>query len=130
MKTLKDLAGQYKTLAQTYMVQGPWRPAYKTGNLYNKVGEYNSANTMIKTDENLKHSLALSYAPPGALYGKFVENGTRFMVKRPFAEYAANDPQFRKSIEEYMGQAVDVVANDTMTQLNVSFQKLGSSNTI
>jgi len=130
MKTLKDLAGQYKTLAQTYMVQGPWKPAYKTGNLYNTVGNYNSAENMIQTDQNGRHSLALTYAPPGATYGKFVENGTRFMVKRPFAEYAANDTQFAKSIEEYMGQAVESVVKDNMVQLNVSFQKLGSTNTL
>lgn len=124
MKTLKDVAGLYKTLAQTYMINGPWRPAYKTGNLYRQVGDYNTATQMI-AEEQGKYTLALTYAPPAATYGKFVENGTWKMEARPFAQTAANSTELAQAIDEFNKGKVEEVAKDTLSRLSISLGKLG-----
>ena len=124
MKTLKDVAGLYKTLAQTYMINGPWRPAYKTGNLYRQVGDYNTATQMI-AEEQGKYTLALTYAPPAATYGKYVQNGTWKMEARPFAEYAANSTELAQAINEFNKGKVEEVAKDTLSRLSISLGKLG-----
>lgn len=104
MRTLKDVAGLYKILAQTYIVQGPWRPAYRTGNLYKTVGDYNTASRMIRIEGKDTFTLLLDYAPPGAKYGRFVHTGTgtnRNIGPRPYAELAAKDPQLVRQIKEF-----------------------------
>jgi len=130
MKTLKDLAGLYKTLAQTYMVKGPWRPAYQTGNLFRRVGEYNTPNRMIKSNSKTSISLVLDFAPPNAEYGKYVENGTKNkdnstrMAARPFAESAANDTQFMKAVNEYFDSQLEQQLDKTFKTLESKFSKL------
>ena len=47
LKELKDVANTFSKLAQLYITNGPWKPAYKTGNLYRRVGLYNTADRMI-----------------------------------------------------------------------------------
>jgi hypothetical protein len=120
MKTLKDVAGLFKTLAQSYMINGPWRPAYKTGNLYRTVGDYNSASQMIQEEEG-KYTLVLNYAPPGAEYGKFVEEGTRYMEARPFAQYAAQDSTLKSLIEEFITGKLEKEAESVGAQLDIKF---------
>jgi hypothetical protein len=124
MKTLKDLAGLYKTLAQTYMVKGPWRPAYQTGNLFRRVGEYNTPNRMIKSNSKTSISLVLDFAPPNAEYGKYVELGTYKMKARPFAEAAANDTQFMKAVNEYFDSQLEQELDKTFKTLESKFSKL------
>jgi hypothetical protein len=125
MKTLKDVAGLYKTLAQTYMVNGPWKPAYKTGNLYRQVGDYNTATQMI-AEEKGKYTLSLTYAPPAATYGKYVENGTYKMEARPFAQYAADSSELAQAIDEFNKGKVEEVAKDALSRLSISLGKLGN----
>ena len=118
MKTLEDVAKTYQSLANLYMISGNWKPAYKTGNLYNTIGSYNTAAQMIKsaattttTELQLpQQTISLQFAPPGATYGKWVEwgNGTGVGAgkPRPFAKQASNDPLLKKTIDEYMGGAI------------------------
>ena len=117
MKTLEEVAQTYAKLAQLYMISGNWKPAYKTGNLYNTIGSYNTAAQMIKsaatttTEVQLpQQTISLQFAPPGATYGKWVEwgNGTGVGAgkPRPFAKQASNDPLLKKTIDEYMGGAI------------------------
>ena len=120
MKTFKDVAGLFKTLAQTYMVSGPWRPAYKTGNLYRRVGDFNTANQMLKEEEG-KYTLVLNYAPPGAEYGKFVEEGTRYMDARPFAQFASQDATLKSLIEEVITNNLRKEAEKVGAQLDIKF---------
>jgi hypothetical protein len=127
MKTLKDVAGLYKTLAQTYMVTGPWKPAYKTGNLYKQVGDYNDAQQMIQQDNGV-YKLVLDYAPPSAYYGRYVENGTYKMTARPFAQYAANSDALKAAIDEFMQTQVSSTVEDLGTKLSVSLGKFGKGN--
>lgn len=117
---LSKVAETYKRLAQLYIVNGKagWsKPPYKTGNLYNRVGSFNNASNMIlvrnpRSSTKLKipnpsFSIALQYAPDGAEYGKFVEEGTSKMDARPFAQSAANDPLLKRAIDNAMKNVVD-----------------------
>jgi hypothetical protein len=118
MKTLEEVAQTFTKLAQLYMISGNWKPAYKTGNLYNTIGSYNTAAQMIKsaattttTELQLpQQTISLQFAPPGATYGKWVEwgNGTGVGAgkPRPFAQHASKDPLLKKTIDEYMGGAI------------------------
>jgi hypothetical protein len=56
---------------------------------------------------NQSFSIALQYAPPGATYGKFVEEGTKYMDERPFAQSAANDPLLKRSIDNAIKGIID-----------------------
>lgn len=137
MKTLKDVAGLYKTLAQTYMVNGPWRPVYKTGNLYRQVGDYNSATQMIKQDQNGIYTLGLDYSPPAASYGRFVHNGhnTRerkdgsrgYVTGRPFAQYAANSAELGKAIDEFVRGKMQAEIEDLGGKLAITLGKFGNN---
>lgn len=117
---MAQVADVYKQLAQLYIVNGKsgWKkPPYKTGNLYNRVGSFNNASNMVLVRNprsttklkipNQSFSIALQYAPPGAEYGQFVEDGTSKMVARPFAEAAANDPLLKRAIDNSMKGIVD-----------------------
>ena len=121
-----QVADVYKQLAQLYIVNGKsgWKkPPYKTGNLYNKIGSFNNASNMIlvrnpRSTTKLKipnqtFSVALQYAPDGAFYGKFIEEGythankTTKVEARPFAESAANDPLLKRTIDDAVKGIID-----------------------
>lgn len=117
MKTLADIAKQVTSLAQLNLTRGSTK-AYKTGNLYRNIGSYNTPNRVLGNtkigkqrkklqDVHYGIELNLVYNPPGADYGKYVEEGTSKMEARPFAEEAMNDPSIIKSIEEYLGLYVE-----------------------
>ena len=121
MKTLEDIATTYSQLAQLYLISGNWKPAYKTGNLYNRIGSYNTAAKMIATVSSTStttlelpqkgFNIALQFAPPVARYGKWVEwgNGTGVGAgnPRPFAEEASKDPLLKKTIDSYIGGYIE-----------------------
>ena len=112
MKTLKDIAGLYRSLATQNLQSGPLR-AFKTGNLYRNVAQYNTLDRMVrpKTGKNKgskSFDLVLQVGPPGAKYGRFVEKGTYKMKARPFGETAANSKQLAAAIDEFMKAEVDV----------------------
>lgn len=124
MKTLKDIAGLYKTLAQTNLTTGPTK-AYKTGNLYNQIGSKNSADSMTSTPSKSKFVLTLNYAPQDATYGKFVEEGTRYMDARPFAEKAANDPKLKLEIDSFVNGKVSEILVDKVALMTKEMRRAG-----
>ena len=105
MKTLEEVAQTFAKLAQLYMISGNWKPAYKTGNLYNTIGSYNTAAQMIKsaattttTELQLpQQTISLQFAPPGATYGKYMGGAIQknfipvieIGIKRAFKNLAA-----------------------------------------
>jgi len=125
MKELEEVAKTFTSLAQLYMVSGPWKPAYKTGDLYKNIGSYNTPGRMITSKQarsktKLKipepsFNVSLQFAPDIAgsktgkptTYGKWVEwgNGTGVGAgkPRPFAEKASQDPLLKKKIDAYIG---------------------------
>ena len=124
MKTLKDLAGLYKTLAQTNLTTGPTK-AYKTGNLYNQIGSKNSADSMTSSPSKTKFVLTLNYAPSDATYGKFVEEGTSKMEARPFAEKAANDPKLKLEIDSFVNGKVSEILVDQVALMTKEMRRAG-----
>jgi hypothetical protein len=118
MATLNDIAKKVTTLAQLNLTKGYTR-AYKTGNLYNRVGAYNTPSRvlgdvnigkkrLIKKNATDTIDLNLVYNPPGAEYGQFIEEGYthvggKKMPAKPFAEEAINSPIIEKMIDDYVG---------------------------
>ena len=124
MKTLADVAKDYKSIAQKLIRGGypGWKkPPYLTGNLYRTVGSFNDDRRMIFTQKG-KSFLTLNYAPPGARYGTYVEKGTSRMPARPFAMIAANSQDLKRSIFEYEGSKVEEVRAEVQKRMTVIFK--------
>jgi hypothetical protein len=133
MQELSKVAEVYKSLAQLYIVNGKsgWTKApYRTGNLYNRVGSFNNVSNMITKRNprsttklkipNQSFTIALQYAPEGAKYGKFVEEGTKYMDERPFAASAANDPLMKRTIDNAIKGIVD---NNIMPVIQIGLNR-------
>ena len=125
-KELKDIAFKYADLASVYMVNGQFfKRAYITGNLENRVRNYNDVSRMLKEQSEGKTILALNYAPPGAEYGYFVHEGKGTSAKygpRRYSEYAANDPQIKMMVDEYMATEIDKRALEIQKTLEIQFK--------
>lgn len=122
-KGLDKVAEVYKTLALA-LIRGsytgwvkakssPTSAPYVSGNLYNRVRDYNTASRMAtyrptksgKKIELPTVTISLNYAPPGADYGANVEKGTgnsSGVGPKPFAELASKDKRFKKSVDAVM----------------------------
>lgn len=111
MPTLQDISKQIVSLAQLNLTRGKTK-AYKTGNLFRKIGSYNTPNRMIK-QKKLSFEVELTYGPPGADYGEYVNDGTSKMAARPFADEAMNDPTVISMMNDYYEDLVDnvIIAN-------------------
>ena len=123
MKTLADVAKDYKSITQKLIIGGypGWKkPPYLTGNLYRTVGSFNNDQRMIFTQKG-KSFLTLNYAPPGARYGTYVEKGTSRMPARPFAMIAANSQDLKRSIFEYEDGKVQEVRDEVQKRMTVIF---------
>jgi hypothetical protein len=122
MKTLKDIAFKYADLASIYMVNGQYfKRAYITGNLQNRVKNYNDLTKMLKEESEGRIVLALNYAPPGAEYGFFVHEGKGSSTKygpRRYSEYAANDPELGIYINEFILGQVDKKVEEMVKPLD------------
>lgn len=113
MKTLKDIAGIYKSETIKAIRQGPTK-AFKTGNLYRSVDQSNKASNMVRKQkgprkgEN-KYTLVINIAPSGAPYGKFVHEGTvKMQPPRPYAKVGASSPTLKKAIDEFMNEQSEI----------------------
>ena len=115
MPTLQDIAKQISSLAQLNLQRKPTR-AIDTGNLLRTVASFNTPQRMVsevKTKDTYSFEIELDYAPPGAEYGKYVNDGTYKMDARPFATNAMNDPTVLAMLDDYYSDVVDklVVGN-------------------
>jgi hypothetical protein len=122
-KELKDIAFKYADLAAVYMVNGQFfKRAYITGNLENRVRNYNDVSRMLKEQSEGRVVLALNYAPPGAEYGYFVHEGKGTSEKygpRRYAEVAANDPQIAMMVSDYVKIEMDKMVSKLAGELDV-----------
>lgn len=114
-KSLKDVAKVYKDKALQAINPGvPYKQyktgsskAYKTGRLFSSIAQENRVGTMFRKDKNTdKITFTFKVAPGAAPYGKFVNYGTRYMKKRPFAEIAAESPEFKLALDQYINTNV------------------------
>lgn len=109
MVSLQDISKQISSLAQLNLQRQPTR-AIDTGNLLRKVKAANTPAKMIKelkTKDNYSFEIELDYAPQGAEYGVFVNDGTSKMAARPFADNAINDPTIQSMLNQYYEDMVD-----------------------
>jgi hypothetical protein len=113
MKEFRQVANSFRTLAQTYMINRS-QPAYKSGDLFNAVGSYNTTDRMLRSTKTKKGGkfkletpkvfITLDYSPPGKteIYGAIVHNGKgrgKNATPRPFAEEASKDPLLKRQID-------------------------------
>lgn len=120
MANLTQIASTIRTLAQTNLKRGSTR-AYKTGNLFRRIGSSNPSNRMVKETKD-SISITLDYAPFGAEYGKFVNDGTVKMKARPFADKAIDDPVVEKMLNDYID---NVLGGNTVKDIEVAVDRLG-----
>jgi hypothetical protein len=109
MPTLQDIAKQISSLAQLNLQRQPTR-AIDTGNLLRKVKAANIPSKMVKelkTKDKFSFEIELDYAPAGAEYGQFVNDGTSKMAARPFADNALEDPTVNSMLDQYFDELVD-----------------------
>ena len=133
IKTLNDLAVKYRDSALNAINPGvPYSKyktnsskAYKTGNLYNKVAQSNTPQTMVKPFGKEGFQLVLNVAPQNADYGSYVHYGTRKMNKRPFGELALENPEFQILLAKVMGEKVDDNVGEYMENVDDQFSKVG-----
>ena len=144
MKTLNDVAIKFAELAyKNISTKGLQTYAVKTGNLRDRVKEFNTPNKMITQQESKSKTklkaadktafgkvslVAYQFAPPGAKYGKWVEWGNGTYVgkgnPRPFAGNAASAPEFKKVVAEYQAYLASLAAKAAVAQVNQSAKKM------
>lgn len=99
IKTLRKIATDTRTLLESYTPVNKNPNAPTRGNLKKQMLSYNSVNKIIgkskqtkdgKFTTALNQTLTVKYSPPGAEYGKFVNDGTKYIEPRKFANKALN----------------------------------------
>jgi hypothetical protein len=112
-KSLKDVAKVFQKKALQAINPGvPYKPyksgfskAYRTGKLQSSIASTNTVDRMIGESKD-KFTFTFNISPQSAPYGKYVHNGTYKMGKRPFAEIAAESPEFKKVLDEYINDTI------------------------
>jgi len=133
MKTLKDVAKVYKDQALKAINPGvPYKgyktgssKAYKTGKLFKEVAGRNRIQTMITEDKRGNITFKLNFQLPD--YAKYVHFGTKKMKARPFAQLAAQSPEFIKIKDEVMTEKSAEVLDDIFADLD-KIWKAGGDN--
>ena len=125
-KELKDIAFKYADLAAIYMTNGQFfKPAKITGNLEDRVRNYNDVSRMLKENSEGKVVMALNYAPPGAEYGYFVHEGKGTSEKygpRRYSEAAANDVELRMMVDQYVQSQIQNQVQEVAKQIDVELK--------
>lgn len=134
MKTLQDVAKQYKKSAAQAIYPGFPYPAYqktrsskafKTGNLLTQFVRNNADDNAIARKIVNGYEFTLNVAPQGAEYGRFVHFGTTKMQARPFAEIGAEDSKFRDVLNEFIQQEVGTMLQNEVDVISQNFQRAG-----
>ena len=133
IKTLRKIATDVRTLLEVYTPVNVIPNAKTRGNLKKQMLSYNSSNKIIGKSKqvsqfnivtNWSQTLTVSYAPPGAEYGKYwndptVSDSVRNQKtgntnKINFAEQGLNDPRIDSKINEL----VDILGDMTLAQID------------
>ncbi len=136
MASLKDIAKKVGDLTVAYAPINKDRQAPKRGNLKRRLKAANTPNKILNTNkekpnivQDVKYGVEfnINYAPPGAKYGKFVEEGHKtrkkpggkgkaYVKPNPFAERAVNDPAVKKMIKDYTKELAAEVKKQILTE--------------
>jgi hypothetical protein len=133
MKTLKDVAKVYKDQALKAINPGvPYRgyktgssKAFKTGRMYKEVASRNRIQTMVTEDRSGNIVFKFDFQLPD--YAKYVQYGTRNMKARPFAQIAAQSPEFIKAKDEAIGMKANELMDDIFSDLNKIWESGGDN---
>ena len=136
MASLKDIAKKVGDLTVAYAPINKDPQAPKRGNLKRRLKAANTPNKILNTNKekpnivkDVKYGVEfnINYAPPGAKYGKFVEEGHKtrkkpggkgkaYVKPNPFAERAVNDPAVKKMIKDYTKELAAEVKKQILTE--------------
>ena len=134
MKSLKDVAKVYKDQALTAINPGvPYNKykktgsskAYKTGKMYKDVASRNRIQTMFQKDKKGKITFTFNFSAPD--YAKYVHDGTRYMEAIPFAQIAAQSPEFIKAKDELVGEEAKLVLDSIFEELGTMWESGGDN---
>jgi hypothetical protein len=136
MKTLKDVAKIYKDKALQAINPGvPYKgyktgssKAYKTGKLFKEVAGRNRIQTMVTEDKRGNITFRLNFQLPD--YAKYVHFGTKKMKGRPFAQIAAQSPEFIKAKDEAMNTKSAELLDDIFADLDKIWKSGGDNLTV
>ena len=136
MKTLKDVAKIYKDKALQAINPGvPYNKyktgsskAYKTGKLFKEVAGRNRIQTMVTEDSRGNITFRLNFQLPN--YAKYVHFGTKKMKGRPFAQIAAQSPEFIKAKDEAMNGKSAELLDDIFSDLDKIWKSGGDNLTV
>jgi hypothetical protein len=141
MKTLKDVAKIYKDKALQAINPGvPYKgyktgssKAYKTGKLFKEVAGRNRIQTMVTEDSRGNITFRLNFQLPD--YAKYVhfgtkKNGKTLMKARPFAQIAAQSPEFIKAKDEAMNTKSAELLDDIFADLDKIWKSGGDNLTV
>ena len=125
MKELRDVAKVYKDKALQAINPGvPYRKyktgsskAYKTGKMYKSIASSNRIQTMFRKDKKSgKISFTFNFSAPD--YAKYVQYGTKYMKARPFAQIAAQSPEFIKAQDALLAKEAELVLDGIFENLD------------
>jgi HK97 gp10 family phage protein len=125
IKTLRKVANDVRTLLESYTPVNKNPNAPTRGNLKRQMLSYNSVNKIIGKSKQtktgnitteLKQTLTLKYAPPGAEYGKFVNDGTKYIEPRKFANKALSDA-VKKNVKLIAKDLAKIIGDEMRAEL-------------
>lgn len=136
MASLKDIAKKVGDLTVAYAPinknpqapkRGNLKKRLKAANTPNKILSKNAEKPNIVQDTKFGIDFNINYAPPGAKYGKFVEEGHRtrkkpggkgkaYVKPNPFAQKAVNDPAVKKMIKDYSKELAKEIKNQILQE--------------
>jgi hypothetical protein len=131
MATLAQIANTVRSLA---VAKAP----IKTGNLKRALNAYNRPAGMIKEKKgknSIEIELSIDVAPPGAEYGQWwneptlADNVKKGKTKNipgsiNYGNKALNDPIVDKLLDDYINSYLQVLADDTVKQLEKELKKI------
>jgi hypothetical protein len=140
MPSLTDIAKKVGDLTVAYAPINKNTQAPKRGNLKNKLKTANTPNKVLSKNaekpnivQDVKYGIEfnIDYAPPGAKYGKFVEEGHRtrkkpggkgksYVKPNPFAQKAINDSSVKKMIKDYTNELAKEIKNQILQEFKKS----------
>lgn len=136
MKSLKDVAKVYKDKALQAINPGvPYSyktgssKAYKSGRMFRDIASENRIETMFTEDKRSgKITFKFTFSSPN--YAKYVHYGTKKMGKRPFAQIAAQSPEFIQAKDAAMNAKTAEVLDDIFADLNKLWKSGGDNLTV
>jgi hypothetical protein len=99
--------------------------AFKTGRMFKEVASRNRIQTMVTEDRSGNIVFKFDFQLPD--YAKYVQYGTRNMKARPFAQIAAQSPEFIKAKDEAIGMKANELMDDIFSDLNKIWESGGDN---